>query len=285
MVLGPAMAGDVRPGSSRLQAGRLLVPGGFTVVFLIAAVHTLNRAWSKDALLHLAVVRALRDDLTSPGHPLVASGGEYAYYSPYAVLQGVLARVLALEPVEVLGLSGLVNSVLLGLAAGVLVRVLGGGRTTALLLLMFTLLLWGVTPWRWSGFLSANSFGFGLPHPSAFATAAAWACIGPWKASLDGGPPRSLSIATGLGSLAVLTHPFTGAWLALALACVLAAQRSWRRRQVLFVVVAAGGGAVTVLAWPGPTTTSWTCWLDPRRSPTSTSCRTGTPLSGWCCWP
>ena len=137
-----------------------------------------------------------------------------------------------------------------GAGSPVLVRGFGGNRTTALLLLVFTLLLWGVTPWRWSGFLSANSFGFGLPYPSAFATAAAWACIGQWTAYLDGGPRRSLAVATGLGALAVLTHPFTGAWLAIALACVLAAQRSWTRARTLSILAAAGAGAVTVLAWP-----------------------------------
>ena len=80
-----------------------------------------------------------------------------------------------------------------GAGSPVLVRGFGGNRTTALLLLVFTLLLWGVTPWRWSGFLSANSFGFGLPYPSAFATAAAWACIGQWTAL----PRRRAATITG----------------------------------------------------------------------------------------
>ena len=46
MVRGPAVAGDLRLESFRLQARRLLVPGGFAALVLIAAAHTLNRAWS-----------------------------------------------------------------------------------------------------------------------------------------------------------------------------------------------------------------------------------------------
>jgi hypothetical protein len=111
-------------------------------------------------------------------------------------------------------------------------------------------LLWGIDPWRWSGFLNLNSIGFGLPYPSMFATAVAlltgWALMRYARA----GSLRWL-VLLGLGFVViVLSHPFTAVWtsvmlLALAVHCGL-----HRRDRVVPILVVAACAAVLVLAWP-----------------------------------
>lgn len=213
---------------------------------LLLTVQTLNEQWSSDHWLHQAVLVTLQDDLIRPLHPLVPSRIDSEYITPYTVGQAALNRLLGLEPVPFLQLSGVVNLVLLLVAFWFFVGELAGDRRAVVWALVATLVFWGPRPWRWSGFLNLNSIGFGLHYPATFATAGAllagWLLLR-WTA--DRRPWRLVVLAPVLAVVAV-AHPFTGAWASAMLVALAVGRRAVRPG----LAVCAAGAVALAFAWP-----------------------------------
>jgi alpha-1,6-mannosyltransferase len=220
------------------------------VLVLVMVAHTLNRYWSADYWVHDATVDALRADVLDPAHALIGGDTPTDRYSPYTIALALGGRTLGLSTVVVLQIAAIANLALFLVAFRMFVVELTGRRKAALFALLATLLLWGIDPWRWSGFLNLNSIGFALPYPSMFATGLAF--FTGW-ALLRYGRTGALGwlVLLGLGFVVVaLSHPFTGAWtsvmlLALAVHCGL-----HRRERVVPLLVTAACAAVLCLAWP-----------------------------------
>lgn len=74
---------------------------------------------------HAAVVERLKADLLSPSHPMADLPGDgSAYYSPYAVLQGLFAQLAGLAGWQVVKLTGPFNLLVLLTGLGRFVKVL-----------------------------------------------------------------------------------------------------------------------------------------------------------------
>jgi hypothetical protein len=117
--------------------------------------------------------------------------------------------------------------------------------------LLATLFLWGLTPWRWSGYLNANSIGFGLPYPSMFATALLFFALAALIDFCDRGDRSRLAALVVLAPIASLSHPFTGAAMGVAgLAVVVSRLGAMPRRRIAELAGGAVVVAVAVLAWP-----------------------------------
>ncbi|TXS41637.1 hypothetical protein EAO75_37995, partial [Streptomyces sp. uw30] len=177
-----------------------------------------------DAGQHAAVVERLKADLLHPRHPMAdLPGAGSPYYSPYALAQGVFARLTGLGGWEVVRLAGVLNLVVLLTGIGRFVRVLTPRPWAPVLALGTMTLLWGTERAWSSGYLSLMSMTGNLGYPSAFAiglTFWAWAWTGA-RARGQGpvryvGPSGLPAVAgyAGLGALyglVLLIHPITAA--------------------------------------------------------------------------
>lgn len=255
-------------GASALRGGRGLRPTPYQVFgFLFWLVMSLAY-WRVplccDAGQHAAVVERLKADLLHPRHPMAdAPGAGSPYYSPYAVVQGVFARLTGLGGWEVVRLAGPLNLLVLLTGIGRFVRVLTPRPWAPVLALGAMTLLWGTERVWWSGFLSLMSMTGNLGYPSAFAiglTFWAWALTGA-RARGEGpvryvGPSGLPGLAgyAGLGALyglILLIHPITAAAAVLgAVAFVAGWQRGWTAGVVVRWGVTAGTAVLVAGSWP-----------------------------------
>ncbi|MGW2381093.1 hypothetical protein [Streptomyces sp. NPDC001658] len=245
-------------GATALRGGRPWRPTPYQVFgFLFWLVMTLAY-WRVplccDAGQHAAVVERLKSHLLRPRHPMAdLPGAGSPYYSPYAVAQGVFARLTGLGGWEVVKLAGPVNLLVLLTGLGRFVRVLTPRQWAPVLALAAMTLLWGTERAWWSGYLGLMSMTGNLAYPSAFAiglTFWAWALTG---ARARGGPRGLLGYA-GLGALygvILLVHPITAvAALLGAVALVAGWQRGWSGA-VVGRWAATGAAALPVaVCWP-----------------------------------
>jgi hypothetical protein len=220
---------------------RYLVFASFVVV--LATIQTANGQWSSDMWEHVSVVRALIDDPFRSTHPLELLD------TPYTVTLGVLGRLLGVSAISVLSLAAVVNALLLVVGLRLFVLEATQNRRAPFWALGFVLLLWGLSPYRFSGFFNLNSIGFVLPFPSAFATAIALLTLAAaLRAMRRGRWPLCVAVTAGT-AIVVLVHPFTGAWLAVGLIAVVIS----RARAVGDWAWLAAAGAVAfalTMLWP-----------------------------------
>ncbi|MDG4864257.1 hypothetical protein P8605_39560 [Streptomyces sp. T-3] len=217
---------------------------------------------------HAAVVERLKADLLSPSHPMADLPGEgSAYYSPYAVLQGLFAQFTGLAGWQVVKLTGPFNLLVLLTGIGRFVKVLTPRPWAPVLALACMVLLWGTKMAWWSGYLGLMSMTGHLPFPSTFAIGLAfwiWALTG--RLARSGGPLRSYAVLGALCGLVLLVHPITSVATMLGvLAFVAGWQRGWSRRVAggwalagaVAVVVAAGWPYFSVFSLVGDQSVDW----------------------------
>lgn len=198
------------------------------------------------------MVRELSVRPFAPTHPLLAIDATHAYFSPYLLALGLVARVAGAAPIWVLAAAGLVNVVLLVLAfRRFLVRLLPAGEAAAPYALLFILFLWGKNAWPWSGFLHVGFLGYAAPYPSTFAAAVMLLALSVLLDALA--DRRSLRfVALGLlVALCLITHPPTALVLLAGLAAVFVARaRDNLVANGALLAGAVAGGAAASLAWP-----------------------------------
>ncbi|MCF1597839.1 hypothetical protein L0P92_30420, partial [Streptomyces muensis] len=173
-------------GASALRGGRSWRPTPYQVFgfafFLVMSLAYWAVPLCCDAGQHAAVVERLKAGLLHPRHPMAdLPGAGSPYYSPYAVAQGVFARLTGLGGWEVVRLAGALNLLVLLTGLGRLVRVLTPRPWAPVLALGAMTLLWGTERAWWSGYLNLMSMTGNLGYPSAFAiglTFWAWALTG-----------------------------------------------------------------------------------------------------------
>ncbi|MGH9178423.1 MAG: hypothetical protein ACRD0N_07705 [Acidimicrobiales bacterium] len=215
------------------------------------ATQTWGQRWSGDYWLHRAAVLELSLDPWTPAHPLTPSPAPDPSLSPYTLLLGLVVRVTGAGVGDVLSVAALANLVLLLVGLQVFVRRFSDAPLAPFWSLLATLFLWGIGPWRWSGYLNANSIGFGLPYPSTFAFAVMLFGLSALYGGLERPRPGRLAVLALSGAAVVLTHPFTGVAMVLAAAAVTVARLgSSPIRVVARLMAAAAAAAALALLWP-----------------------------------
>jgi hypothetical protein len=214
-----------------------------TLVTVLSWIQTANGQWSSDMWEHVAVVRELIDDPFRETPPLVLLD------TPYTVTLGVLGHVFGISATSMLSLAAAVNVVLLVVALRLFVIEATQNRQAPFWVLLFLLLLWGLSPYRFSGFFNLNSIGFVLPYPSAFATAIAlFTLAAALRAARNRHWALFLAVAGGTATV-VLVHPITGAWLALGLLAV-GISRAREIHDWVWLMAAAAVAFALTLLWP-----------------------------------
>ncbi|MCO6010586.1 hypothetical protein NE236_37080 [Actinoallomurus purpureus] len=246
----PFSADDRTPARERWWRDPYLIVA--VPVGLWAILVALQHAWVSDFLLHLATVNTLARDLWDPIDPMVGAASGSPYYSPYAVLLGLIKAMTGAPARTVLEAAGLANVALLLFAVRRFCRNLGGGPLVAALALVFTLLLWGIDPVAWSGFLGLYSLSWTMSYPSLIATALmllVWDAFLRHRARPDG--LRALATVALLGTLVVLIHPFTAVNMVIGLAAfVLADPRTSLGARPLRLAIGAAVAFLLVMVWP-----------------------------------
>ncbi|MFE6178588.1 hypothetical protein [Streptomyces sp. NPDC056464] len=255
-------------GATALRGGRGPRPTPYQVFGFLFLLVMLLAYWAVplccDAGQHAAVVERLRADLLHPRHPTAdLPGAGSPSYSPYAVAQGMFARLTGLGGWEVVRLAGVLNLVMLLTGIGRLVRTLTPRPWAPVLALGAMTLLWGTERAWGSGYLGLTSMTGNLGHPSTFAiglTFWAWALTGarargqrPVRYVGPSGLPGFGGYA-GLGALygvIVLVHPLTAPAAALgAVAFVAGWQRGWGAAVLLRWGVTVGTAVLLAWSWP-----------------------------------
>ncbi|MEO3784760.1 hypothetical protein ABGB12_15590 [Actinocorallia sp. B10E7] len=221
-----------------------------------AVVMALSAPWGGDMRLHVATLFALRRDPWSPVDPLMGVSEGSPYFSPYAYVLTFAGWIGDLEPLTVLRAAGVLNIAFWLWALRRFCRRLGEGRAVFASAVLFCLLLWGLKPQAWSGFVGLYSLSWTMAYPSLFATALmllAWDLFLDLRDERPGwSVPAALAL---LLALLVLIHPFTAVNTVLGLAAfALAAPRAVLRRWRL--APAAAGAVALALLWPFTNVTS-----------------------------
>ncbi|MFD8274823.1 hypothetical protein [Streptomyces flaveolus] len=263
-----ALARRTVRGATALRGGRSWRPTPFQAAgflfFLVMSLAYWRVPLCCDAGQHAAVVERLKADLLRPRHPMAdLPGTGSAYYSPYAVAQGLFARLAGLGGWEVVRLAGPLNLVVLLTGLGRFVRVLNPRPWAPVLALGAMTLLWGTDRAWWSGYLGLMSMTGNLGYPSAFAiglTFWAWALTGTLARDARRvryvGPSglRGFGGYAGLGvlyGLILLVHPITAVAAALGGVALVAGWQRGRHGAVIGRWALTGAVALLSAAcWP-----------------------------------
>ncbi|MER7490646.1 hypothetical protein ABTY20_33145 [Streptomyces sp. NPDC126497] len=226
-----------------------LAGAGLLLVLLVLVIVRLP--WAGDLGMHAATLQRLRHSPLHPGNPLVDADTPSPYYSPWTLLLGTVARLSGLSVFVVLRLAAAAGLALLVTGVRRYVRTLSAHRAAPALALLSLLLLWGTTPFPWSGFLGLGSLALTVSYPSTFTLGLAFH----FWASLTGALRREAGWPAwlGLGALwavILLCHQFSGVVATVgAVATLLAAGRAGR---VVWPRLGAGAAAGVVALWVWP---------------------------------
>ncbi|WP_214325865.1 hypothetical protein [Nonomuraea sediminis] len=214
---------------------------------VITAYHIRSGDWQA----HVASIRALVDNPWHPANPLVGGSGPWPYFEPYELLLAFVARATGLSAETVFELAGPLNGVLLFWALRRFCRRLGGGRWTPVLVLVFTLFLWGVKTVGWSGVFALNSLVSGFSYPATFAGALALLFLDTLLSFRSGPTVRRLALLCVLSGALVLINSATALGAASAGAgLILFRCTRWSPWRLLALLAPAAAGLFALLYWP-----------------------------------
>jgi len=214
-------------------------------------VQTIGQRWSGDYWAHRSAVLELSHHPWSRVQPYTGSHVADPELSPYTLALGLAARGSPFGVADLLSVAALVNVALFLIALRRFVGRFSKAAMAPFWTLLATLFLWGLEPWRWSGYLNANSIGFGLPYPSMFAAALLLFAVCALIDFCDEGRSSQLAALVVLAPVVVLTHPFTGAAMGVAALAVFV-NRLPRMPPRRIGALAGGAAAVVaaVVGWP-----------------------------------
>jgi len=224
------------------------------LILLLVISHAIYGGRGGDFWHHSAVVRELATHPFAPGHPYYLSDVPHKFYSPYALCVAWVSRMTGLSVIATLSFAGIINLILQLIFLRFFISSLFGSKDSEAIsfyALLFILVLWGRSPWVYSGFFHLRALGYVLPYPSAFATAFMFLSFSVYIMIMRGGKQAWFFLLLAIGALVLLTHPivaiamYTGL---VALAIGLHGQQSFRNHLLLAGIIILS--FLIALAWP-----------------------------------
>ncbi|MDQ4132393.1 MAG: hypothetical protein M3179_04110 [Actinomycetota bacterium] len=228
-----------------------LVLGAVLLVLMIS--FTLKVRWGSglDIWEHAAAARELGAHPLDPQHPLFALDRPHQFLSPYHLTLGLISRVTGLSIVTVLSWAGVFNLGLFLVALWLFVTRLLKRRETAFWALLFSVFLWGVGAWYFSGFVHFKVLPFVLSYPSTFAKALA--LLGLWVhlKFLETEDPKPLLPVVLIGIVVLLAHPVDALFMWIGMAALsFGVARKRTTRNLIFSAGAALASFLVAFLWP-----------------------------------
>ncbi|AEW94365.1 MULTISPECIES: hypothetical protein [Streptomycetaceae] len=256
---GEGPGGNGTAGRWRDAAGRWrsLRPGPYAVTATLFFALVTVLAWRNPVISdfgqHASAIERIKADPLHPANPLVDLPGDGSpYYSPLIVALGLLARATGLAGREVLRGWGAVNAAVLAAGVAAFARTLSRRRWTPVAALAAMMLLWGVRPAAWSGFLNPGALTRNLTFPSTFAfglTLLTWALTARAARARRGfGTHAAIGVLT---ALILLIHPITSIGAAAGIAALVAGwQHRWDRAALARWAVTVTVAVAVAVLWP-----------------------------------
>ncbi len=222
-------------------------------IMTLMLFHMINGHWGSDFWEHSAVVRELATHPLSPMHPQILTDAPHEYYSPYSLGVGLISRIFNIGPIAALSAVGLLNLALFLAGLKILVSLLLGNGRTSFYTLLFTLFLWGSSPWGYSGFFHLRILGCVLPYPSTFAMALVFFSLSITILYLRDGNKNWLLPLLAFSVITLITHPLSAIVLYTGIAAIAAGCRPNQRRNYpdyIFLASVVPMSFLIASAWP-----------------------------------
>jgi hypothetical protein len=233
---------------------RLLVIAEILILVGLTWSYARNRALTGDFWVHAAVVRSFAESPFHPANPFLEGSAPHAFFSPYAFLLGVAARISGFSAVDILAFIGGINVFLFFWALGAFVRrVLGGSWATVAIVIPMVLFFWGSGAWFWSGFFHFGAIFAVASYPSIAAGAVSLAGLMAAHSVLFRRKPIRATWIMLVVAFDGLAHPVTAVAFVLGLAALAGTALVQRRaalRDIVFLAGSVGAGVLLALAWP-----------------------------------
>ncbi|MFW5700159.1 MAG: hypothetical protein ACOCWM_00580 [Cyclobacteriaceae bacterium] len=147
----------------------------FTSIILLIVIYVYvfnSRISVSDFWEHTAVIKSLSKDIFSPSHPLInVDNVSHAFFSPYHILLSIFAK--SFNVVNLLKFFGVINLAFLLVSIWFFIKEFFNKNydTISFYSILMILLLWGIDPWRWSGFFHIKILVISISYPSTFSAA------------------------------------------------------------------------------------------------------------------
>ena len=201
---------------------------------------------------HAANVHQLMLHPTDPGNSLLAIHTPSAFFSPYLLAVALGAKLTGTGPVHALAAAGLVNYWLLIAGVWWFTRVFSRHRQAPFYALLFIWLLWGASPWKYSGFFNLRALSAVIAYPSTFATAIGMLTAALWNHTVEVRGRRqwvTAGVCTVGLAVVVLSHPVAAAATGSAMLAISLTAHDRPRALAALVVIGAIAAGLCI-AWP-----------------------------------
>ncbi len=138
------------------------------IIITVVTLITINKYQIGDFWEHNAVVKELATNPFSPHHPQLLLNAPHAFYSPYSLTVGLLARLLNNDSILALSIAGIINLIMLLFALNLFLKELFKNEAVVFYSFLFIPLYWGLTSWYFSGFFNLESLSYNVSYPSTF---------------------------------------------------------------------------------------------------------------------
>ena len=224
------------------------------VLFVLLLGCLLAGIAGEDYWEHSAVVRELATNPWDPRHPLLRIDATHAFFSPYLLTVGLMARLFSLDSLQALFFAGLFNFVLF--AAGLRFFVAGLFREHtdqisfySLLFILFFWPTWGAG--MWSGFYHFKVLPYTLPYPSTFSMAVTFFVLGLYQRALLNTRWTAYLPPLLLTTVVIITHPTTALFTFVGLGAISLQQAvTGHFRAILIGSGIVVGSLILTAAWP-----------------------------------
>ena len=216
-------------------------------VWLLLSGHAIDQDWSGDVWNHAAAVQRAAEDPFDPGNAITGDDVPHPFATPYHAVLGLVVATTGIEPLTLFRIVGPLNLAFVLAVFPRAVRALGGSSAASPVALLLLLFAWGISPWRYSGYSTANALGFSLPYPATFAFGLTLVGIAiASRLRTEPSPARAVSLGV-LAAVVGVAHPLTGVILAIFVVAQLVAAE---RAAIRGFVVAGAVAAALALLWP-----------------------------------
>ncbi len=184
-----------------------------TALIIFESISILNTDTGGDFWEHAAVVNELSKNPFHPSNPIISAGTPHAFFSPYALLAGLVSKLTKLDSIYTLHYCfSFFNLFFFLFCFYRFCRSLFivNRQLIATVSLLFILFFWGKEPFPWSGFYHIMVLNYVLCYPSTFAMALSLLVLSMLAREPFGKfhSPRILLMIL-LNTIVLLTHPTT----------------------------------------------------------------------------